>query len=101
MVNYKMKLVAALGLFSRGFNKKHRLYKILNKYELNILTSQKKETKILRHKVLQLSFTMFHILKLLQDIFIINPTSYICFNVHSQVIIHPLISHLIDLIKIC
>ena len=52
-------------------------------------------------KVLQLSSTIFYILKLLHDTFIINPISYICFNVHSQAIIHPLISHLIYLFKIC
>ena len=39
---------------------------------------------------------IFHILKLLHDFFIINPTSYIYFNVHNQTIIHPLISYLID-----
>ena len=44
---------------------------------------------------------IFHILKLLHDLFIINPTSYIYFNVHNQTITHPLISHLIDLFRIC
>ena len=48
--------------------------------------------------ILQLLSTMFHILKLLQNIFI-NSMSYIPFNVHSQTIIHILISHLIDLFK--
>ena len=43
---------------------------------------------------------MFYILKLLQNIFIINPMSYISFNVHSQALIHLLISHLIDLFQI-
>ena len=44
---------------------------------------------------------IFHILKLLYDFFIINPTSYIYFNVHNQTIIYPLISLLIDLFRIC
>ena len=48
-------------------------------------------------KVLKLPSMIFYILKLLQNIFIINPSSYIYFNIHSQAIIHPLISHLIDL----
>ena len=52
------------------------------------------------HKVLQLPYTIFRILKLLHNISIINPTRYICFEVHSQAIIHALISHLIDLFKI-
>ena len=42
---------------------------------------------------------MFHILKLLHDIFIVNATGYISFNVHSQVIIYQLITHLIDFIS--
>ena len=42
----------------------------------------------------------FHILKPLYNIFIINPMSYISSNVHSQTLIHPLISHLIDLFQI-
>ena len=62
--------------------------------------NKNKNKKSLIHKVLQLPSTIFHILKLLHDIFIINTTSYICFNVHSQAIIHPLISHLIDLFNI-
>ena len=33
--------------------------------------------------------------------FIINPMSYIYFNVHNQTIIHLLISHLVDLFQIC
>ena len=98
--------MAALELFSRGFNKKHILYKILKKDKLNILISQKKYICIyiyiffLIHKVLQLPYTIFRILKLLHNISIINPTRYICFKVHSQAIIHALISHLIDLFKI-
>ena len=55
--------------------------------------NQKKKKKTEIHKVLQLLSMMFHILKLLNDFFIINLTSYIFFNVYSQVIIHPLISH--------
>ena len=85
----------------KGVNKKHKLYKILNKRELeyiNITQKKKKKTEI--YKVLQLLFTMFHILKLLHDIFIINPTNYISFNIHSQAIIHQLISHFIDLFQI-
>ena len=54
-----------------------------------------------KHKILQLFFMIFHILKLLHDFFIINLTSYIYFTVHNQTIIHPLISHLIDLFRIC
>ena len=93
--------MAASGLFSRVFNKKHKLYKILKKKDkLNISTSPKKK-KILIYKVLQLFYTIFHILQLLHDNFIINPISYIYFNVHSQAIIYPLIFPLIDLFKIC
>ena len=43
---------------------------------------------------------MFHILKSLHDIFIINLTNYISFNLHNQKIIHQLISHFIDLFQI-
>ena len=72
------------------------------KDKLNISTSpKKKKKKLLIHKVLQLFYTIFHILKLLHDNFIINPISYIYFNVHSQAIIYPLIFPLIDLFKIC
>ena len=39
---------------------------------------------------LQLLSTSFRILKLLHDNLIINVTGYISFNVHNQVIIHPL-----------
>jgi len=48
------------------------------------------------YEILQLSFTIFHILKSFHDIFIVNLMSYMSFNVHSQTIIHPLIFHLID-----
>ena len=37
-----------------------------------------------------MSFTSFHILKSVHDSLIINATSYTSFNVHNQVIIHPL-----------
>ena len=56
---------------------------------MNISTSQKNKTKTEIYKVLQLLFTMFHILKSLHNIFIINPTSYNSFNVQNQTIIHP------------
>ena len=56
---------------------------------MNISTSQKNKTKIEIYKVLQLLFTMFHILKSLHNIFIINPTSYNSFNVQNQTIVHP------------
>ena len=56
---------------------------------MNISTSQKSKTKTEIYKVLQLLFTMFHILKSLHNIFIINPTSYNSFNVQNQTIIHP------------
>ena len=62
---------------------------------------QNKKKKIEIHKILQLHSMIFHILKLLHDFFIINPTSYIYFNVYNQTNIHPLISHLIDLFRIC
>ena len=92
------KSVATLGLFLRGVNKKHKLYKILNKREFEYINiTKKKKTEI--HKVLQLLSPMFHILNLLHDIFIINPTNYISFNVHSQAIIHQLISYFIDLFQ--
>ena len=42
----------------------------------------------------------FHILKSLHDVFIINLISYISFNVYRQVIIYPLIFHLIYLFQI-
>ena len=80
-------------LVSRA-NKKRKLYKILNKRELKYIITKKKrkEKKTEIHKVLQLISMKFHILKSLHDIFIINPTSYISFNVHSQSIIHQLIN---------
>ena len=56
---------------------------------MNISTSQKNKTKTEIYKVLQLLFTMFHILKSLHNIFIINPTSYNSFNVQNQTIVHP------------
>ena len=71
--------------------------KFKTKENLNILTLQKTKTEI--HKILQLLSTMFHILKSLQNIFIINFMSYISFNVYSQAIIHLLISQLIDLFQ--
>ena len=70
--------VAVAGLFLRNVNNKHKLYKIKK--------NKNKKTKI--HKVLQLLSMIFHILKSLHDIFIINPTSYISFTVHIQAIIH-------------
>ena len=48
------------------------------------------------YEILQLSSTIFHILKSFHDIVIVNLMSYRSFNVHSQTIIHPLIFHLID-----
>ena len=76
--------------------------KFKTKENLNISTSQKiQKTKIEIHKVLQLLSKMFHILKSLHDIFIINPMRYIFFNVYNQIIIYSLISHLIDLFQIC
>ena len=69
---------------------------------LNISDRKKiKNKKIKKEKkqVLQLPFMRFHILKSLYNIFIINLTSNISFNVHSQTIIHPLIFHLIDLFQ--
>ena len=67
---------------------------------INYIKSKTKETWIYQYhkkkkKNLQLPSTRFHILKPLHDKFIINPTSYIFFNVHSQTIIQPLIPHLI------
>lgn len=64
---------------------------------MNILALQK--TKYI--KFYNLLSTMFYILKSLHDIFIINLTSSVFFNVHSQTIIYPLISYLIDLFQIC
>ena len=76
--------------------------KFKTKENLNIWTLQKTKQKIKTeiHKILQLLSTKFHILKSLQNIFIINSMSYIFFNVYSQTIIHLLISHLIDLFQI-
>ena len=83
--------------FLRGPIRNINYVKFKTKENLNVLTSQKtkpkKKKKTEIHKVLQLFSMMFHILKLLNDFFIINLTSYIFFNVYSQVIIHPLISH--------
>ena len=47
------------------------------------------------YEILQLSSTIFHILKSFHDIVIVNLMSYRSFNVHSQTNIHPLIFHLI------
>ena len=98
---YNASALAVPRLFFRGLirNKNYKKFKI--KENLNILTlqkifSQKKKTSPKKkkiHKVLQLLSMMFHILKLLNDFFIINPPSYIFFNLHSQAIIHLLISH--------
>ena len=109
---YIYMLVAALGLFLRGGSIRNINYKkYKTKKNLNISISPKKKKtkkqnktkkkKIEIHKILQLHSMIFHILKLLHDIFIINPTSYIYFNVYNQTNIHPLISHLIDLFRIC
>ena len=95
--------MAALGLFLRVSIRNINYKKYKTKENLNILISQKKnknkktKTKIEIHKILQLLSMIFHVLKLLHDFFIINPMSYIYFNVHNQIITHPLISHLIDL----
>ena len=88
--------MASPRLFFRGGSIRNINYtKFKTKKNLNISKSpkKKKKKKTEIHKVLQLLSTMFHILKLLNDFFIINPTSYIFFNVHSQAITHPLISH--------
>ena len=54
----------------------------ITKENLNITISQKKKKKSIQiHEVLQLSFTMFYILKSLYDNFAINPINYIFFNV--------------------
>ena len=75
--------------------------KFKTKENLNISTSQKiQKIKTETHKVLQLFSTMFHILKSLHDIFVINPTSNISFNVYSQTSIYSLISYFIDLFQI-
>ena len=60
----------------------------------------KTKTKTQIHEVLQLPYSRFHILKSLHNIFIINSMSYISFNIYSQAIIHPLISHLMDLFQV-
>ena len=91
--------VAAPELFLRESIRNINYKKYKTKNNLNISISQK--TKIEIHKILQLHSMIFHILKLLHDFFIINPTSYIYFNVYNQTNIHPLISHLIDLFRIC
>ena len=67
--------------------------KFKTKENLNILTLQQKKQKP--------KYISFYICFLWYFIFcIINPTSYISFNVHDQTIIHPLNSHLIDLFQI-
>ena len=88
--------MAALALFSRGSLRNINDIKSKTKVNLNILTSQKKKKKNQINEFFLLPYMIFYILKSLHDIFIINSTSYIFFNVHSQTIIHPLISHLID-----
>ena len=95
-------MVVAPGLFFRGSIRNINYTKFKTKENLNISTFQKtkQKTKTEIHKILQLFSTMFHILKSLQNIFTINSMSYISFNVHSQAIIHLLISHLIDLFQI-
>ena len=79
--------MAALGIFFRGSIRNINYAKFKTKENLNISTSQrtkpKKKKKIEIHKVLQLLSMMFHILKLLNDLFIINLTSYIFFSIYS------------------
>ena len=68
--------------------------KFKTKENLNILTWQQQQQK-------KPKYINFYICFLWYFIFcIINPTSYISFNVHDQTIIHPLNSHLIDLFQI-
>ena len=86
---YNASALAIPRLFSRGLirNKNYTKFKI--KENLNILTSKKifsKKKDITKkkiHKVLQLLSMMFYIQKLLNDFFIINPPSYIFFNLYS------------------
>ena len=76
--------------------KAHNTIYINREHEYIDITKKKKNIKFYNF----LS-TMFYILKSLHDIFIINFASSIFFNVYSQTIIHPMISHLIDLFQIC
>ena len=65
---------------------------------MNISISPKKK----KNEILQLSSTRFHILKPLHDRFIINPASYIFFNVRSQTIIqNTLTPHIHTMIHSC
>ena len=63
---------------------------------------KKKKTKTKIHKISQLLSTMFHTLKLLYNILlsILWATFLSMYILHSQAIIHPLISYLIDLFQI-
>ena len=75
---------------------------------INYIKSKTKETWIYQYhqkkknEILQLSSTRFHILKPLHDRFIINPASYIFFNVRSQTIIqNTLTPHIHTMIHSC
>ena len=78
--------------FLEGSKRNINYTKSKTKENLNILTSQK---KMQIYEILQLSSTIFYILKLFHDIVIVNLMNYRSFNVHSQTNIHPLIFHLI------
>ena len=69
--------------------------------EYNIITQKKKKYSNTGSFTIAFYILNFflHILKLLHDNFIINPISYIFFNVHNQTIIHSLIFH--SLLQIC
>ena len=82
--------------------KAHNTIYINREHEYIDITKKKKKKNIKKNiKFYNFLSMMFYILKSLHDIFIINFTSSIFFNVYSQTIIHPMISHLIDLFQIC
>ena len=105
--------------FLRGLIRNINYTKFKTKKNLNIFISKKKKKKTHTHThshthTQKPKFMIFYILKLLHDIFIINltiyilskkkkkkknPSIYISFNLHSQSIIHPLISYLIYLFQ--
>ena len=83
-----MYTVVALGIFLNVFLRKHKLYNLI-KREIHILTTTiiKKTRKYIKFTIIFYKFSYF---KIIADSFIINATNYIFFNVHNQVIIHPL-----------
>ena len=80
--------VADVGIFLNVFFKKYKFIqynKKINSYIDN--NSNKKKRKYMEFTI---TFYEFSYIKIVARYLIINATSYISFNVHNQVIIHPL-----------